>query len=84
MLKVKDILELSPCRVIGMSAKDGHILFDTYKNKKERLDLYSDFVIEALWGDVRTKDTGCFAHSVCPYLAMYIRPKEVYDDEQIH
>lgn len=81
MLKVRNVLECSQDRVIGMSAKDGHILFDTYRNTKERVELYSDFVVVSLWGDVRAKDTGGFAHSVCPYLAMYIRPKEVYDDE---
>lgn len=84
MLKVKDILERSHDRVIGMSAMDGHILFDTYKNTKERVGLYSDFVVVSLWGDVRADDKGGFAHRVCPYLALYIRPKEVYDDEQIH
>lgn len=84
MLKVKDIFESSRDRVIGMNAEDGCILFDTYKNTKERVELYSDFVVESLWGDIRAYDTGGFAHSVCPYLALYIRPKEVYDDEQAH
>lgn len=48
-------LELLKCELIALDAKDGHILFDTAKNKKEYIEQYKTGEVTALWADIRRR-----------------------------
>ncbi len=64
-MKVRDLLEaqkdnvwgtntICKSRVIALDAKDGKILFDTYKNKSEYVEKFFDGDVSALWSDIKT------------------------------
>lgn len=63
-MKVSDLLEkqtrgifmddvILKCPLIAMDAKDGKILFDTSKNKREYISQYLNGEILSLWADCK-------------------------------
>lgn len=47
------------CELIALDAKDGRILFDTAKNKREYIEKFKTGEVVALWADIQKKgDTG--------------------------
>ena len=45
--------EVLKCELIALDAKDGKILFDTLKNKREYIEQYKTGEVIALWADIR-------------------------------
>ena len=54
-MRVNGLLELAHGRVIAESSYDGHILFDTSRNKKKHIQKYLDYAVLDICGDVVTE-----------------------------
>lgn len=80
-MKVRDLLgkpkeswkdKLCYGRVIALDAKDGRVLFDTERNKRNHIERFFNGEVASLWGDVVVKEVE-FTSRVCPVLKCYVR-----------
>lgn len=79
-MKVADLLaepkeswnpKLCHGRVIALDAKDGRVLFDTERNKRNHIERFFNGEVTTLWGDVIVKEAE-FTSRVCPVLKCYV------------
>lgn len=47
--------EILKCGLIALDAKNGKILFDTEKNKREYIEKFKTGEVTALWADIRKR-----------------------------
>lgn len=64
--------EVLKCELIALDAKDGHILFDTAKNKKEYIEQFKTGEVAALWADVRKRGCSGWNPYFEPVLKCYV------------
>lgn len=83
-MKVRDLLEVQKdegwitntickSRVIALDAKDGKILFDTYKNKSEYVEKFFDGDVSALWSDIKTDVSMGYGNLYKGVVMLYLR-----------
>ena len=59
------------CELIALDGKDGKILFDTDRNKREHINKYSSGEILSLWADVKLL-RGTFGDYFKPVMKCYV------------
>ena len=59
------------CELIALDGKDGKILFDTDRNKREHINKYSSGEILSLWADVKLL-RGAFGDYFKPVMKCYV------------
>ena len=60
------------CELIALDAKDGRVLFDTAKNKREYIEQYKTGEVVSLWADVKMKGIGGGGSYVVPVIMCYV------------
>lgn len=63
--------EILKCGLIALDAKDGKILFDTEKNKREYIEQYKAGKVVALWADMRKRNSAWYNYFV-PVIKCYV------------
>ena len=63
--------EVLKCELIALDAKDGKVLFDTAKNKREYIEQYKAGKIISLWADMR-KRNGAWINYFEPVVKCYV------------
>ena len=59
------------CGLIALDAKDGKVLFDTEKNKREYIEQYKTGKVTALWADMRQRH-GAWDNYFVPVMKCYV------------
>lgn len=59
------------CELIALDAKDGKVLFDTAKNKREYIEQYKAGEVTSLWADMR-KRSGAWNNYFVPVMKCYV------------
>lgn len=60
------------CELVALDAKDGRVLFDTAKNKREYIEQYKTGEVVSLWADVKKKGVGGWCSYVVPVIMCYV------------
>lgn len=60
------------CGLIALDAKDGRVLFDTAKNKREYIEQYKKGEVVSLWADIKKKGNGVWGSYVVPVIMCYV------------
>lgn len=60
------------CELVALDAKDGKILFDTAKNKREYIEQFKTGEILSLWADLRQRGIGPGSGYYEPIIKCYI------------
>lgn len=68
---IKELREFSRCNIIAYNGRDGKILFDTSKNKKEYVDKYNKGEVLCIWADMKQFDN-VFGGYYKPVIKCYI------------
>lgn len=63
--------EILKCGLIALDAKDGKVLFDTEKNKREYIEQYKTGEVTALWADMRKRNSAWDNYFV-PVMKCYV------------
>lgn len=63
--------EILKCELIALDAKNGKILFDTEKNKREYIEQYKTGKVIALWADLRKRNSAWNDYFV-PVMKCYV------------
>ena len=58
--------------LIALDGKDGKVLFDTLRNKPERISMYANGEIISLWSDVRLCKGIAFGDFFKPVMKCYV------------
>ena len=60
------------CDLIALDAKDGKILFDTTKNKREYIEQFKSGEVLSLWADIISKRRGGYNNYFSPVIKCYV------------
>lgn len=60
------------CDLIALDAKDGKVLFDTAKNKREYIEKFKTGEVVALWADIQKKGDTCWNPYFRPVIKCYV------------
>lgn len=82
-MKISDLLDnnvrgiykddkILKCDLIALDAKDGKILFDTAKNKREYIEQFNTGEIISLWADLRHRGIGSWNGYYVPIIKCYV------------
>jgi hypothetical protein len=72
------------CELVALDAKDGKILFDTAKNKREYIEQFKTGEILSLWADLRQRGIGQWQGYYVPIIKCYVSHdswKETEDEQ---
>ena len=64
--------DLVVSRVIALDAKDGKVLFDTSRNKKEFVEKFYRGVVIHIWADVSVTNTCSYDPYIRPVIKIYV------------
>lgn len=64
--------EILKCGLVAHDAKDGKILFDTAKNKKEYIEQYKTGEVVALWADTQRRGGSNYGNYFVPVIKCYV------------
>ena len=73
--KVKGIFtddKVLKCELVALDAKDGRILFDTAKNKREYIEQFKTGEILSLWADLRQRGIDSWNEYYVPIIKCYV------------
>lgn len=59
--------------LIALDAKDGRILFDTSKNKREHIEQFKTGQVLSIWADLRRRGLGSWSGYYVPVIKCYVR-----------
>lgn len=60
------------CDLIALDGKDGKMLFDTARNKREQIEKFFGGEVIALWADVKLKKGIAFGDYFVPVMKCYV------------
>lgn len=60
------------CGLVALDAKNGRILFDTEKNKREYIEQFKTGEILSLWADLRQRGLGAWNGYYVPIIKCYV------------
>ena len=60
------------CELIAFDGKDGKILFDTARNKRNQIEKFFEGEVIALWADVKLKKGVGFGDYFVPVMKCYV------------
>lgn len=60
------------CELVALDAKDGKLLFDTAKNKREYIEQFKTGEILSLWADLRQRGLGGWSGYFVPIIKCYV------------
>lgn len=60
------------CELVALDAKDGHVLFDTAKNKREYIEQFKAGEVLSLWADLRLRGLGEWNRYYVPIIKCYV------------
>lgn len=58
--------------LIALDAKDGRILFDTDKNKREYIEQFKTGIVLSIWADLRHRGLGAWNVYYAPVIKCYV------------
>lgn len=70
-MTIQELRELNRSILIAYNGKDGKILFDTRKNKKEYVDKYNKGEVLSIWADIKQCDS-TFGGYYKPVIKCYV------------
>lgn len=60
------------CELIALDARDGKILFDTRKNKREHINKFLSGTVISIWADARRVEIGGYSDYFKPVMKCYV------------
>lgn len=60
------------CELIALDARDGKILFDTRKNKREYISKFLSGKVISIWADARRVEIGGYSDYFKPVMKCYV------------
>ncbi len=76
-MQLGELLELCKTQMRAYNARDGKLIIDTKRNKREYVEQYVDCAELAIWPEVSSKKMGGYTQVIMQHVSVYLSGRPV-------
>jgi hypothetical protein len=76
-MQLGELLELCKTQMRAYTARDGKLIFDTNRNKREYVERFADCAVLAIWAEVSSKKMGGYTQVIMQHVSVYLEGRRV-------
>ena len=76
-MQLGELLELCKTQMRAYTARDGKLIFDTNRNKREYVERFADCAVLAIWPEISSKKMGGYTQVIMQHVSVYLEGRHI-------